>query len=53
MVKVLNKCILSNLVYNLFKADNAIFPYIGILAVVMKQKFNLLNMIGRKKYVRQ
>jgi len=43
MVKILNKCILSMLVYNLFyKTDSAIcpytaiYPYTGILAVCLK-----------------
>jgi len=57
MVKILNKCILSILVYNLFQADSAIFfiytaicPYTGILAVFMKSKFKFSeNLIGRKK----
>ena len=36
MVKILNKCILSTLVYNLYL--DRIFPYTGILAVFMKLK---------------
>ena len=57
MVKILNYCILSILVYNLFldRQRNilytAIFPYTGILAVFMKfRKFKKYScLIGRKK----
>ena len=45
MVKILNTCILSILLYNLFRQTaqyliyTAIIPYTGILAVFMEQKF--------------
>jgi len=35
MVKILNKCILSILVYNLY-TDSPLFRYTAILAVFMK-----------------